>query len=128
VESCIESLKDSVYADHSVVLMHDASDMTPVYLQSVINYLRSEGYTFETVETADEVHFRRPESWGGSSKPAAADDGEEKSSSANDDGDSVHDAENESTEKTEDDGSEGDSSGETEENEDGETEETSEES
>ena len=131
VESCIESLKDSVYADHSVVLMHDASDMTPVYLQSVINYLRSEGYTFETVETADEVHFRRPESWGDSSKPAAADDGEEKSSSANDDGDSVHDVENESTEKTEDDGSEGDSSGETEENEenkDGETEETSEES
>lgn len=55
--SCINNLMDSVYSDHSVVLMHDSLELTPQYLQDVIDYLREEGYFFETIETADEVRF-----------------------------------------------------------------------
>ncbi len=59
VEYCLESLKTSVTADHSVLLMHDAVEYTPQYLQDAIDYLRSEGYTFETVDTADDCHFKK---------------------------------------------------------------------
>lgn len=56
-DSCIENLIDSVYSDHSVVLMHDSLELTPQYLQDVIDYLKSEDYSFETIDTADEVQF-----------------------------------------------------------------------
>ena len=59
VDYCIQFLKDSNYAKHSIVLMHDASEYTPQYLQAVIDYLVSEGYTFETVESADVTHFKK---------------------------------------------------------------------
>lgn len=56
-DSCIEELSDSLYSDHSVVLMHDSLELTPQYLQEVIDILRSEGYSFETIDTADVVQF-----------------------------------------------------------------------
>lgn len=56
-ESCIENLKDSVYSDHSVVLMHDSLKLTPQYLQEVIDFLKDEGYSFDTIQNADEVQF-----------------------------------------------------------------------
>lgn len=56
-ESCLENIRDSINADHEVVLMHDSLELTPQYLQDVIDYIRSQGYTFETVDTADEVRF-----------------------------------------------------------------------
>ena len=57
-ESCIEEMKNSTTADHSVLLMHDAVEYTPQYLQDVIDYLRDKGYTFETIDTADPSHFK----------------------------------------------------------------------
>lgn len=62
-ESCIAELKGSAIYDHAVVLMHDAVDLTPQYLQEVINYLKGEGYSFESAATAPDMHFRRPASW-----------------------------------------------------------------
>lgn len=56
-ESCIDYLKNSINSDHEVVLMHDSLELTPEYLPEVIEYIRGEGYSFETIETADEVHF-----------------------------------------------------------------------
>lgn len=56
-ESCVENLEESLYSDHSVVLMHDSLKLTPQYLQDVIDILRREGYSFETIDTADEVQF-----------------------------------------------------------------------
>ena len=56
-ESCIDYLKNSINSDHEVVLMHDSLELTPQYLPEVIEYIRGEGYSFETIETADEVHF-----------------------------------------------------------------------
>ena len=59
VEYCLQSLKDSVKADHSVLLMHDTVEYTPLYLQSAIDYLKEQGYSFETVDTADPSHFKK---------------------------------------------------------------------
>ena len=56
-DSCLENIYDSINADHEVVLMHDSLELTPEYLQDVINYIRGQGYSFETVDTADEVKF-----------------------------------------------------------------------
>lgn len=56
-ESCMEHLEDSINADHEVVLMHDSLEITPEYLQDVIDYIRSQGYSFETIDTADPVQF-----------------------------------------------------------------------
>ena len=56
-DSCLEYLRDSINADHEVVLMHDSLELTPEYLQDIIDYIRGQGYTFETVDTADEVRF-----------------------------------------------------------------------
>ncbi len=56
-DSCLENIYDSINADHEVVLMHDSLELTPEYLQDVIDYIRGEGYSFETVDTADEVRF-----------------------------------------------------------------------
>lgn len=56
-DSCLENISDSINADHEVVLMHDSLELTPEYLQDVIDYIRGQGYSFETVDTADEVHF-----------------------------------------------------------------------
>ena len=56
-ESCIENLKDSIYSDHSVVLMHDSLKLTPEYLQDVIDIFTAEGYSFENIDAADEVQF-----------------------------------------------------------------------
>lgn len=56
-ESCMEYLEESIYSDHSVVLMHDSLELTPQYLQDAIDLLKSEGYSFETIDTADEIHF-----------------------------------------------------------------------
>lgn len=56
-ESCVENLRDSIYSDHSVVLMHDSLKLTPQYLQDVIDIFVEEGYSFETIDAADEVHF-----------------------------------------------------------------------
>lgn len=56
-DSCLENIRDSINADHEVVLMHDSLELTPEYLQDVIDYIRGQGYTFETVDTADEVRF-----------------------------------------------------------------------
>lgn len=56
-DSCLENISDSINADHEVVLMHDSLELTPEYLQDVIDYIRGQGYTFETVDTADEVRF-----------------------------------------------------------------------
>ncbi len=56
-ESCIENLKESINYEHEVVLMHDSLELTPKYLQEVIDHIRGEGYSFETIDTADEVHF-----------------------------------------------------------------------
>ncbi len=61
-DSCVKTLKESAVYNHSVVLMHDASPLTPGYLREVIDHLISEGYSFETVATAPDMHFRRP-SW-----------------------------------------------------------------
>ncbi|MGN0642750.1 MAG: polysaccharide deacetylase family protein [Huintestinicola sp.] len=55
--SCMEYLENSLYSDHSVVLMHDSLELTTEYLQDAIDYIRSEGYTFETIENADPVQF-----------------------------------------------------------------------
>lgn len=56
-DSCLENIRDSINADHEVVLMHDSLELTPEYLQDVIDYIRGQGYTFETVDAADEVRF-----------------------------------------------------------------------
>lgn len=56
-ESCMEYLSDSLYSNHSVVLMHDSLELTPQYLQDVIDFLKDAGYSFETIDTADEVQF-----------------------------------------------------------------------
>lgn len=56
-ESCMEYLENSVNSDHEVVLMHDSLELTPEYLQDVIDFLREKGYSFETVDTADPVVF-----------------------------------------------------------------------
>lgn len=56
-DSCLENIRDSINADHEVVLMHDSLELTPEYLQDVIDYIRGAGYSFETLETADEVRF-----------------------------------------------------------------------
>lgn len=56
-DSCIEYLTDSLIYDHSVVLMHDSLELTPQYLREVIEIIREAGYTFETVEAANEVQF-----------------------------------------------------------------------
>lgn len=56
-DSCIEYFHDSLIYDHSVVLMHDSLTLTPEYLQDIIDYAREEGYSFETIDNADEVQF-----------------------------------------------------------------------
>lgn len=56
-DSCIEYFTDSLIYDHSVVLMHDSLTLTPQYLQEVIDIARENGYSFETIESADEVQF-----------------------------------------------------------------------
>lgn len=56
-ESCIEYLTDSLIYDHSVVLMHDSLSLTPEYLREVIEIIKEAGYTFETIDTANEVQF-----------------------------------------------------------------------
>ncbi len=56
-ESCMEYFTETLYSDHSVVLMHDSLELTPQYLQDVIDYLKAEGYSFETIDTADEIQF-----------------------------------------------------------------------
>ena len=56
-DSCVEYLRESINADHEVVLMHDSLELTPQYLQEVIDHLLSEGYSFETAVTADVIHF-----------------------------------------------------------------------
>lgn len=56
-DSCLENIRDSINADHEVVLMHDSLELTPEYLQDVIDYIRGEGYSFETLDTADQVRF-----------------------------------------------------------------------
>ncbi len=56
-DSCMEYFTDTLYSDHSVVLMHDSLELTPEYLPDVIAHLKEEGYSFETIDTADEIHF-----------------------------------------------------------------------
>ena len=56
-DSCMDYLQNSIDSDHEVVLMHDSLELTPQYLQDVIDYIKGEGYSFETIDTADEVHF-----------------------------------------------------------------------
>ncbi|MGN1101952.1 MAG: polysaccharide deacetylase family protein [Huintestinicola sp.] len=56
-DSCLENIRNSINADHEVVLMHDSLKLTPEYLQDVIDYISGQGYTFETLDTADEVRF-----------------------------------------------------------------------
>ena len=56
-DSCMEHIRESINADHEVVLMHDSLEITPEYLQDVIDYIRGEGYSFETLDNADEVKF-----------------------------------------------------------------------
>ncbi|MDE7293054.1 MAG: polysaccharide deacetylase family protein, partial [Oscillospiraceae bacterium] len=56
-DSCIEYLTDSLIYDHSVVLMHDSLELTPQYLQEVIDIVKEAGYSFETIDTANEVQF-----------------------------------------------------------------------
>lgn len=56
-DRCLENIYDSINADHEVVLMHDSLELTPEYLQDVIDYIKGQGYSFETVDTADEVKF-----------------------------------------------------------------------
>lgn len=56
-DSCMDYLHNSIDSDHEVVLMHDSLELTPRYLQDVIDYIKGEGYSFETIDTADEVHF-----------------------------------------------------------------------
>ena len=53
----MEHIRESINADHEVVLMHDSLEITPEYLQDVIDYIRGEGYSFETLDNADEVKF-----------------------------------------------------------------------
>ena len=56
-DSCMDYLQNSIGSDHEVVLMHDSLELTPQYLQDVIDYIKGEGYSFETIDAADEVHF-----------------------------------------------------------------------
>lgn len=56
-DSCMENLRDSLNADHEVVLMHDSLELTEEYLQEAIDIIRDEGYSFETIDSADPVHF-----------------------------------------------------------------------
>ncbi|MEE0275300.1 MAG: polysaccharide deacetylase family protein, partial [Oscillospiraceae bacterium] len=56
-DSCMDYLQNSIDSDHEVVLMHDSLELTPQYLQDVIDYIKDEGYSFETIDAADEVHF-----------------------------------------------------------------------
>ena len=56
-DSCVEYFRESINADHEVVLMHDSLELTPQYLQDIIDHLISEGYSFETVATADVIQF-----------------------------------------------------------------------
>ncbi len=56
-DSCVENFRDTLGSDHETVLMHDSKELTKEYLQDVIDYAKSEGYSFETVDTADAVHF-----------------------------------------------------------------------
>ncbi|MCM1523570.1 MAG: polysaccharide deacetylase family protein [Ruminococcus sp.] len=56
-ESCMENIKESLNSDHEVVLMHDSLELTPEYLQDVIDYIREQGYSFETIDAADPVQF-----------------------------------------------------------------------
>ena len=53
----MDYLQNSIDSDHEVVLMHDSLELTPQYLQDVIDYIKGEGYSFETIDAADEVHF-----------------------------------------------------------------------
>ncbi|MGN0665903.1 MAG: polysaccharide deacetylase family protein [Huintestinicola sp.] len=56
-DSCMEYLENSLYSDHSVVLMHDSLELTVEYLQDAIDLIKNEGYSFETLDTADPIQF-----------------------------------------------------------------------
>ncbi len=56
-DSCMENFKETLSSDYEVVLMHDSKSVTGEYLQDVIDYAKSEGYSFETLDTADPIHF-----------------------------------------------------------------------
>lgn len=56
-DSCMENFKDSLNSDYETVLMHDSKEVTLEYLQDLIDYAASEGYSFETLDTADPIHF-----------------------------------------------------------------------
>lgn len=56
-DSCMENFKDSLNSNYETVLMHDSKEVTLEYLQDLIDYAASEGYSFETLDTADPIHF-----------------------------------------------------------------------
>lgn len=55
--------KDLCKFDNPVILLHDSATMknTALVLERVIDYIRSEGYEFDTLENREEYMF--PESW-----------------------------------------------------------------
>ena len=55
--SCIRNFKDTFSSDYEVILMHDSKEVTGEYLQEIIDYAKAEGYTFDTLDNADPVHF-----------------------------------------------------------------------
>lgn len=56
-DSCIENYKDSLTNDYETVLMHDSKPLTIEYLQEVIDYAKEQGYSFETLDSADPIQF-----------------------------------------------------------------------
>lgn len=55
--SCVENFKDTLSGDYETVLMHDSKELTVEYLQEIIDYAKAEGYKFETLDSADPIHF-----------------------------------------------------------------------
>ncbi len=55
--SCVENFKDTLSSDYETVLMHDSKELTVEYLQEIIDYAKAEGYKFETLDSADPIHF-----------------------------------------------------------------------
>lgn len=54
---CVENFKDTLSSDYETVLMHDSKELTVEYLQEIIDYAKDEGYKFESLESADPIHF-----------------------------------------------------------------------
>ncbi|MGN1415264.1 MAG: polysaccharide deacetylase family protein [Oscillospiraceae bacterium] len=55
--SCVENFKDTLSSDYETVLIHDSKELTVEYLPEIIDYAKAEGYKFETLDSADPIHF-----------------------------------------------------------------------